>query len=444
MSVNHSFLEQSSIENIALDIGEKLKNPVDVKKVVLSKINVNAKNYIPWSDVSLSTGYPGLILMYSNLARIFPNQGWEEAIDQYLMALQETLRTKAVTDVSLFGGLTGIAYAVSFATKIENRYIDYLDALDQILKRKVQYFLDNGKKFIKDKRPQGTMTAWFDVMSGITGIGAYLLTKPNYFKSEIFDILSCLINLTNPIVVNGFRVPGWYIPVEYQFNDIYKKNYPKGNFNCGLAHGVSGILAFFSLCLKKGIEVEGQRDAMHYIAEWLISKRIKSNLGLAWPSIISFEQETEKLENKHAILRNAWCYGLPGIAYSFYLAGEALGCKRLLQESVVSYRSLVNQYKDNPLNTSGFCHGLAGNMHMLQRMMKKETEELAEFENVVNDFKSILISKYDEQLPFGFLDEAEGMLHKPGLLEGSAGICLSILSLVSDIELEWDRMFLLN
>ncbi|MDC7784001.1 lanthionine synthetase C family protein, partial [Priestia megaterium] len=407
-------------------------------------INKNSKNYIPWDDLTLSNGYPGLILMYSQLDLVFPEKGWDYVTYDYLLALQERMKINKLDDISLFGGLTGIAYAVSQANRAENRYSAYIENLDEILRNQTKIFLDNSKKFMIQNTRLGTVPSWYDVMSGITGLGVYFLTKPNYFYNELLEILNCLIELSKPIMVKGFKVPGWYVPPEYQFNDEYRKHYPNGNFNCGLAHGIAGPLAFLSFCLEKEIIVKGQKEAITYMTEWLINKRRESNREMAWPSIISFEQETEDKKNKHEILRNGWCYGLPGVSFALYVAGKALNFRELTKESISSYKSLKNSYITNLPNTSGFCHGIAGNIHMLDNMIKNEKEELGELYGEINTLSQLLINSYSRNLPFGFVDVAEGSLHKPGLLEGSAGICLSILSLIHDNKLEWDKMFLMG
>lgn len=41
--------------------------------------------------------------------------------------------------------------------------------------------------------------------------------------------LQKLVTLTNNIEINGYNVPGWYIPSDNQFSNIEKELYPYGN-----------------------------------------------------------------------------------------------------------------------------------------------------------------------------------------------------------------------
>ena len=44
--------------------------------------------------------------------------------------------------------------------------------------------------------------------------------------------------------------------------------YPHGNLNCGLAHGIPGPLATMSLALLAGVTVPGLAEAVDWAASW--------------------------------------------------------------------------------------------------------------------------------------------------------------------------------
>lgn len=50
------------------------------------------------------------------------------------------------------------------------------------------------------------------------------------------------------------NMPNWLISNENLPLDIEKKTYKKGYFNSGMAHGISGVLAFLSILKKKTIK----------------------------------------------------------------------------------------------------------------------------------------------------------------------------------------------
>ena len=76
-----------------------------------------------------------------------------------------------------------------------------------------------------------------------------------------------------------------------------------------------------------------------------------------------------------------------------------------------------------------------------------------QFANDTQDWKLIIASEkivkgiighYSKELVLGFSNEETGVLRdNPTLLEGSAGVLVTLLSSVSEIDPVWNRMFLL-
>lgn len=69
---------------IVSDLAEKLLDPQKVKETVLENTNKNPNlEYFPWSDFSLSHGYPALVLFYAHLDRYFPQHRWDFIAHEY-------------------------------------------------------------------------------------------------------------------------------------------------------------------------------------------------------------------------------------------------------------------------------------------------------------------------------------------------------------------------
>ena len=103
----------------------------------------------------------------------------------------------------------------------------------------------------------------------------------------------------------------------------------KGNFNLGLAHGVTGILAFLSIAMIRGFEVEGQREAISQIAAWICQQSIQENENIQWPYQVSWEEEMEKISRIKVPSGDAWCYGVPGIFENSFSGRESFGQSRI-------------------------------------------------------------------------------------------------------------------
>lgn len=433
-----------NLEQIITEIAYKMKDPRQVRDIVCAESNRNAEGRNPWDSCSLSQGYPGIILFYSKLDRIYQHEGWDAVIQDYLEVLLEDIRSKTLDDVSLYSGLTGIAFAITQASKVGQRYTGFLKQLNSLVFERIELLLNEGLEAFREVK--GISPLWYDPMSGLSGLAVYLreLREDEVALRLYKKVMETLVHITKEIHVDGKKVPGWYIPRQYQFNQEYQMMYPNGNFNCGMSHGIAGPLATLARASLEGYEVKGQKEAIWDISQWLLSKKRVKKGGIAWPDIISFEHEVFGKPNYHEEFPDAWCYGLPGTAYSLYLAGKALNEKEIIRESVDAFSSMIKK-KVSDTNVSGlsFCHGVSGNMHILHKMIRNEEKNLSLYKERLNEYAHKLIAGYNPDTAFGFTDYEHKIMHKPGLLEGSAGICLSILEFIHGADLKWDTPFLL-
>jgi hypothetical protein len=143
------------------------------------------------------------------------------------------------------------------------------------------------------------------------------------------------------------------------------------HLNCGLAHGIPGVLALLSLVRSAGQPYEDLDYAIATTANWLSTHRLDDEWGANWPSAIPLHPTTVdgKVMLAEADLesspggpsRTAWCYGGPGVARALWLAGRALDgddFKRLAIDAMeaVFRRPIAVRMIDSPT----FCHGVAG------------------------------------------------------------------------------------
>lgn len=143
--------------------------------------------------------------------------------------------------------------------------------------------------------------------------------------------------------------------------------------------------------------------------------------------------------------RDAWCYGTAGVCRSIYLASKALDNKLYGEIAKEGFKAIFERdVEDWNLDGATFCHGYAGLLQMANRMFIDTQDTL--YAELINKVSNEIIKLADENNPFIFKD-FEGMNHidKAGLLDGSAGIALSLISTVNlDKEFSWDNCFLIS
>ncbi|MFI5343474.1 MAG: lanthionine synthetase C family protein [Chlamydiales bacterium] len=432
-------------------IAEPMRNPEWVKSIVLSKSNLNPDPLFDqsyWSDVSLASGYPGVLLLLVELDSRFPDERWDAAIHAHILKIKESIESFGISYFPLYGGLTGVCFSLQQASKNGTRYQSLIATLNAYLIDKIApHYLFPLQKNLDAFQP--SPPALYDVVQGIVGIGVYALLNFNQpaFRDLAIQIIRLLIALTHPIKITDNIVPGWYTPLVYQFLEKDKKLYPAGNFNLGLAHGAPGILAFLSVALLHGVEIQGQREAMQRVVDWLYNYRSEKDHHVFWQARISFEEQISGIREEISFFpRDAWCYGTPGVARSLFLAGKALENEELKMFAFRAFLTIFDRDRSQwHLPGPTLCHGISG-LLMITRQMAQDTQS-SELHEKTSFLKKILLEYYQPQYPFGFRDLEPSKngknieIDKAGFLEGAAG---TLLSLIDDPCSNWYAPLLIS
>lgn len=386
----------------------------------------------------LAGGGTGLALVYRHLDLCLPGRGWGATADGWLTAATAGAERVGACAPGLFGGLAGPA----FAARTPDRNPDG-DGRETPHDRVVADAITRARAL--GAGGSGLPVREFDVISGLTGIGAYLLRRAAGSDPEsaadptsgaaLRAILTALVRLC----AEREGTPRWYTPVEAAKDPRVREMFPNGTLNCGMSHGISGPLALLALALDAGVRVEGQREVLTSAARWLTDHRADDAWGPNWAAMVAVPEppgtpgSARPTSANTRVARASWCYGSPGIARALWLAGSALGDASLCELATRSLKAVYRRPASARLvdDTPGLCHGVAGLLQITLRFAH-DTGDPAFVEAAGHLTEHLL--RLRAALP------AAG----PGFLDGAAGAILALLAAATDVPPTWDRALLLS
>lgn len=445
---SHREIKTDMLE-IILNVAKKLSAPSTVKELSSSQKNemeIEGTKLIPWSDTALSHGYPGLCILFGELDHMFPEDGWDIIGHSFMMEIQKSIEEHGIHATSTFSGLAGVGFAARSLSRNGSRYQNFITTINHLLIEHTKIRLEQ----IRNTQVIGATMSDYDVIEGLSGIGRYLLLyKDNLeVKNVLQDILQYMIDITKDITVNNQQVPGWFIASKNLFLEAERVANPVGIFNCGLSHGIPGPMALLSISLIEGVEINGQKEAITKIGDWLIHNMIESENGFYFPGMITWEEQLTGI-TKPSASRDAWCYGSPGVSRSLYLAGKALKNDSFIRVAEYSLQSVFGRPTEQwGLYSPTFCHGFSGLLHITNLMHSSLQSKTLDIH--IRELVSYILALYNKDFPFGFQDaetnDAElKYMNKAGFLDGTSTILLTLLAYYNNKNYtEWDTLFLLN
>jgi hypothetical protein len=200
-----------------------------------------------------------------------------------------------------------------------------------------------------------------------------------------------------------------------------------------MAHGCSGLLAILALAMRREVTVEGQAAAIDRICRWLEDWRQPAPAGPWWPERISLPELHAGRPRQDGPLRPSWCYGTPGLARAQQLGALALADRvrqRVAEDALA--RCLADPVQLARIRDPALCHGWAGLLM---------TTWHAAADATTPDIAAHLPHLLDTLLAHA-RDIPPGTL--PGLIEGSAGVALTLHTIATGTRGGWPACLLLN
>ncbi|MFI1582998.1 lanthionine synthetase C family protein [Embleya sp. NPDC020630] len=355
-------------------------------------------------EQSLAQGSVGIALLHIVRARAAVGD-WATA-HAWLRVAAGT-PTSAADDAGLFFGAPALAFAFHTAAGDTDRYRLALSDLDGHVDALAHRRVDLAHARIN--RRDLPSLAEFDLIYGLTGIGAHLLRR-SPTGDALGRVLAYLVRLTEPVHDGDRSRPGWWTHHDPSFRT--SPGFVGGHANHGMAHGIAGPLALLSLAQRHGVRVDGQADAIETITAWLDSCRQEDAHGTWWPQWITRDELHTGHTTQPGPLRPSWCYGTPGIARALQLAALATGDadRRAIAEHAL-LACLSDPIQMARITEAGLCHGWAGVAQTLHR-----TAQDADTPALAARWRHLI----DSMPCAGDLSTAGG------LLEGPAGTALAL------------------
>lgn len=370
-------------------------------------------------------GEPGIALFLFYYSKFTQNETFSNL---GLEILEKSVKTINLGyNLSSFcSGISGTAWVFDH---LESNH--FLDINNDAFLIDLEYFLY--EDMIKDIKSGN-----YDFLHNSLGIAYYFLKRYHNTKSielrntyigyiENFITELCLVSESDE---NSMR---WKTKFNNNEGDIV--------YNLSLSHGISSIINF--LTRLGGIE------KLSVLVKDLIYKSVNfilKHYNNGSNSISLFPCIVKENENLNFNTRLAWCYGDLGIGLSLWKASKFLEDNKL-EDFSINLLKQTSKRKDKSnaqVNDAGLCHGSFGNaqifMYLYRQTSILEFYESAEFwiedgldrlqhENSHAGHKKFTIDGWKDEL---------------SLLEGIAGIGLSIMAYLNEEFSSWDECLMIN
>lgn len=352
-------------------------------------------------DPSLAGGSAGLAILFANMHSHTADDKWARAADDALArATAGVVEQIRAYGVGFYSGLAGVAWSEMIVDALLGREQTVNDDVIEVLLTVV----DDDE-------------AWpWELTAGLVGLGVYAqhcveLGAPPRLLTTICERL-----------LRERRDGTWVVDSDVLFGPDQTVR-PRRYLDLGMAHGIAGIVAMAALASTPD-------DPS--VADELLSKSIAALSAGEGASLVDSDERPSSLPPR-------WCSGDVGIAVALTLAHQRIPRDVELGKLAARTREQVAGAPSNGVAGLGICHGVAGVALALRQLA-----------HLTGEPRCVLAGRLWSRLLLDRLDaagSAEGVLEdaaEVGVLEGVAGIALTLMSLADPQPSKWERMLLLQ
>ncbi|GAB2857990.1 lanthionine synthetase C family protein [Actinoallomurus bryophytorum] len=397
-----------------------------------------------WSPLNLSDGYPGVALLFAELAAHDPAR--RRSTHDHLVA--GLAASPSPPPAELYSGAGALTYAAQAAARIHGGYATLLAMMDRNIAEEATAQAEASRARIDAGEPIGHWAS-YDLICGTGGLGCYLLARHELADDGmVTDALTTVLSLftsvalADDVTLNGVKVPAWWV----RHDQLYNETDSGGHLDLGMAHGMSGVLALLALAWRAGVRVDRQDEAISRIVAKLNEFRLTDAAGPYWPTAL-MAVDIVRPSTERPRERDVWCRGSAGLARALHLAGAAFGNADWQADARDTLLAALGTADPGRVNSMTLCHGWSGLLQITWRMAMDTGDP--SYRDACDALASTIIDGFDEKEPFGFAyihPRTKRKHDRPGFLEGAAGIALALHAYAGGEPpvTNWDAVLLLN
>ncbi|HSE46640.1 MAG TPA: lanthionine synthetase C family protein [Gemmatimonadales bacterium] len=371
---------------------------------------------------SLAGGSAGLALFYHELAQRWPDSGHEALRDRHWNAAIDSLATSQYPMPNLYSGFTGVGWATAFLSPADQAEIEGDESHEELEEALLEC--------LRSVRNPSD----YDLINGPSGWALYALERwPHPRAVEALELIVDFFDQRAERTPEGIR---WHTAPEL-LPEWQREHSPNGYYNMGLSHGIPGVWVLMAQTLVRGIRPRASKELLEGSVRWGLAQKWPGESPTFFNSMVNEKPATPPGG------RLAWCYGDLGIASALYLAGQLTDRAEWTEEALSIMRKASTLNRDTSKNVDcGLCHGTAGVAHIFNRFYQATGEEA--FHKAATYWIEVTLDMRVEGIGPGRYaawrhEPTPGWQAMAGLLEGSSGIGLALLTASGDREPGWDR-----
>lgn len=374
----------------------------NVEKIIAQwdeRTRKNKENF-DFGELTLSTGLPGIILMLAELKNKDNSKIYQKKIDNYIEYIVSKLSTYGLLTGSLYSGAAGIALSILHLREDDEKYKNLLDSLN----RYIEYFV---REKIEGLNLENITPPDYDVIEGLSGILSYLLL----INDEQYDDLKILIiNFLSNLTKENKGLISLYIKSENQMSQSESEMYPLGCLNMGLAHGLAGVGCILAYAHIKGYSNEASLSALQKIIFIYEKFELERKKQFLWKDgLVADELKKEKVIREASFIRDAWCYGGPGISLLYLYGGLALDNDYFVDKAEKILESAMQRKLG--IDSYMICHGYSGLIEICS--LFKRLLNTKKFDSYIEEFNvnsEQILEEYGDESGTGFLEGISGCI----------------------------------
>lgn len=372
-------------------------------------------------DQSLASGRSGAALFFLYAARTLDDERYAAHATVLLDIVIEALATQHLP-ITFFSGVAGIGWTLAHAQRLGLPSVLGLDLgeLDDLLCLRTE---------------ECPWSGHFDLVSGLVGIGHYALEREANAQTEqlLRNVLDRLLEMAEA-TATGIT---WYTP-ERLMSPVRLDRSLKGVYDLGVAHGVSGVISLLTQMVARNPSATMLTSLLRASIAFLRST-VSDTTGVRGQYTSFYLPGAKETRT-----RDAWCYGDLGVAPVLIGAAAVLCDNNLRKHAHDAVRAVaVRSLEGSGVVDASVCHGAAGSALILGRLAHALHDE-----SLAMGARRWFLALLDHRRPttgvagfsyFSPLSKPSPWVAVPGLLEGAAGIGLTILSGLGRVAPDWDR-----